>query len=89
MSNMPVTEAQNANAITSTTTITTNPGSMLGIFCSSASGSPTIAISDGATSKVATFTPVAATFYPLPLRFGTSLVVTIGATCAVTVFWGP
>lgn len=85
----PVSEAENATAITATTTLTTNPGNLLGIFVSSVSGSPTLAVADGGTSKVATFTPVAATFYPLPLRFGTSLIVTVGATCSCTVFWGP
>jgi hypothetical protein len=84
----PVSEAQNATQITSTTTITTNAGNLLGIFVSSVSGSPTLAASDGATVKFATFVPAAATFYPMPMRFGTSLVVTVGATCSCTVCWG-
>jgi hypothetical protein len=55
---------------------------------SSVSGSPTLAVSDSDGSKIATFTPVAATFYPMPLRFRGSLVVTVGATCSCTVHWG-
>ncbi len=83
----PVTESQNYKNLTSTTTVTTNPGGILGIFVASASGSPTIKVQDGSTTIVNTFTPVAATFYPMPARFTTSLVVTIGATVDCTVFW--
>jgi hypothetical protein len=36
---------------------------------------------------VNTFTPVGATFYPMPGRFNTSLVVTISGTVDCTVFW--
>lgn len=86
MSN-PVTEAQNYRNISSTTTIYTGTGSILGIFVSSASSSPTITVSDGGSTLVSQFTPVAATFYPMPGRFGTSLVVTIGGTVNCTVFW--
>lgn len=86
MSN-PVTEAQNYRNITSTTTIYTGTGSILGIFVASASSTPTIKVSDGASTMVNTFTPVGATFYPLPGRFGTSLVVTISGTVDCTVFW--
>lgn len=86
MSN-PVTEAQNYCNITSTTTIYTGTGSILGIFVASAASTPTITVSDGANTMVAQFTPVAATFYPMPGRFGTSLIVTIGGTVNCTVFW--
>ncbi len=85
----PVTESQNATNLTSTTTVRTGAGSILGIFVSSVSGSPTLKVSDGSTTLVNTFTPVAATFYPIPARFGTSLVVTVGATLDACVFWGP
>ena len=82
----PVTESQNVSAITSTTTVSTVAGGLLGIFVSSTTGG-TITVADGATTKVATFTPAAATFYPLPMRFTTSLVVTIANTCSCAVFW--
>ncbi len=83
---LPVTESQNVTPISSTTTVFTGSGGMLGIFVSSTT-SGTITIADGATTKVATFTPAAATFYPLPMRFSTSLVVTIANTCSCSVFW--
>ncbi len=83
-----VTESQNYSNITSTSTLYTGDGNILGIFVASASGSPTIKISDGTTTIVNTFTPVAATWYTLPFRFKTSLVITIGATVDCTVSWG-
>ncbi len=83
----PVSESQNFKNITSTTTLYTGTGGLLGIFVSSASSTPTITVSDGASTMIAQFTPVAATFYPLPGRFNTSLVVTIGGTVNCTVFW--
>ena len=83
----PVPESQNYKNITSTTTIWTGTGGLLGIFVSSASSTPTITVSDGAGTMVAQFTPVASTFYPLPGRFNTSLVFTIGGTVNCTVFW--
>lgn len=83
----PVTESQNFTNLTATTTVTTKAGGLLGIFVASVSGSPTIKVQDGAGTLVNTFTPVAATFYPMPGRFNNSLVVTIGATLDCTVFW--
>ena len=84
---LPVTESQNYKNITATTTVYTGTGGLFGIFVSSASSTPTIKVSDGAGTLVNTFTPVAATFYPMPGRFNTSLVVTISGTVDCTVFW--
>jgi len=84
---IPVTSAQNAKNITATTTVYTGSGGLAGIFVASASSTPTIKVSDCATTMVNTFTPTAATFYQLPGRFGTSLVVTISGTVDCTVFW--
>ena len=83
----PVSESQNYKNITGTTTVYTGTGGLLGIFVASASSSPTLKVSDGSGTMVNTFTPVAATFYPLPGRFNTSLVVTVGGTVDCTVFW--
>ena len=83
----PVTNSQNAKNITSTTTVYTGSGGLAGIFVASASSTPTIKVSDDSTTMVNTFTPAAATFYQLPGRFGTSLVVTISGTVDCTVFW--
>ncbi len=85
----PVSESGNYTNLTSTTTVTTSPGALLGIWVSSASGSPTIKVQDGSATMANTFTPVAATWYPLPFRFGTSLVITIANTVDCTVSWSP
>lgn len=86
---LPVTEAQNHTLVETTTTVTTNPGGLLGIFVSDASSTPTITVTDGATTMVQTFTPANATFYALPARFKTSLIVDISGTVQCTVFWSP
>jgi hypothetical protein len=83
----PVTASQNYNNITATTTVYTGTGGLFGIFVASASSTPTIKVSDGASTLVNTFTPAGATFYQIPGRFTTSLVVTIGGTVDCTVFW--
>jgi hypothetical protein len=82
----PVTESQNYKNITSTTTVYTGTGGLLGIFVASTSGA-TLKVQDGAVTVVNTFTPVAATFYAMPARFNTSLVVTVTGTADLTVFW--
>ena len=82
----PVTEAGSATAFTATTTIAQSGIKLLGIFVSSATGA-TIALSDGATSKVAAFSPISGTFYPLPFECGTSLVITVTGTLAATAFY--
>ena len=84
---IPVTASQNYKNITATTTVYTGTGGCFGIFVASASSTPTIKVSDGATTMVNTFTPTGATFYQIPGRFNTSLVVTIGGTVDCTVFW--
>lgn len=82
----PVTEAGSATAFTANTTITQPGLKLLGIFVSSTSAG-TLAVSDGATSKVAVFSPTAATFYPLPFEVTTSLVLTVTGTLAATAFY--
>ena len=83
----PVTESQNYKNITSTTTVYTGTGGVLGVFVASCSGGPSIKINDGASTIVDTFVPSAATWYAIPARFNTSLSVTIGGTVNCTVFW--
>lgn len=82
-----VTESQNYTNMTGTTTVYTGNGNILGIFVASVSGSPTIKISDGAATLVNTFTPTVG-WWTIPFRFQTSLIITIGATCDITVCWG-
>lgn len=85
---MQVSDAFSYTNITSTTVISTKSGSILGIFCASASNTPTLKVEDGAgTTIVNTFTPVGATWYQIPFRFGTALKVTVGGTVDCTVSW--
>ena len=84
---LPVSVSQNYKNITATTTVYTGTGGIFGIFVASASSTPTIKVSDGASTLVNTFTPAGATFYQIPARFNTSLVVTISGTVDCTVFW--
>lgn len=67
-------------------------GVLLGIFVSSASGSPTLAVYDSASTGtsapiVAQWTPVAATFYPIPTSYASGLYVAIGGTVQCTVIY--
>lgn len=83
----PVSPSQNYTNTSSTKTIYTGTGGLFGIFVASASNTPTIKVTDGSSTVVNTFTPAGATFYQIPARFGTNLVVTIGGTVDCTVFW--
>jgi hypothetical protein len=65
-------------------------GALLGIFVSAASSTPTIAVYDdaatGTTTKIVdTFTPVAGTWYPLPIGVNAGINVVIGGTVSATV----
>jgi hypothetical protein len=86
---LSVTQSQNYKNLTATGTVFTGPCGMFGIFVASASSTPTIKVTDGAATVVNTFTPSAHTFYQMPARVNTSLVVTIGGTVDCTVFWTP
>ena len=84
---LPFSNSQNYKNITATTTVFTGTGGLHGIFVASASGTPTIKVSDNSNTIVNTFTPTGASFYSIPARFNTSLVVTISGTVDCTVFW--
>lgn len=86
MSNQ-VNESGQYQNITSTTTLFLGAGQLLGIFVSSASSTPTIKVSDGATTVVNTFTPTGATYYPIPAQITGSCVVTISGTVDCCAFW--
>lgn len=85
----------NYTYIEATTQVKTNAGKLKGIFVSAASGTPTITVYDeasGGATKVllATFTPVAATFYPLGFDgayANNGLNVAIGGTVKATVIY--
>lgn len=69
------------------------PGALAGIFVASTSGSPTIQVFDSLAGSgailVNTFTPVAATWYPMPFLFSVGCFVVIGGTVDCTVGIGP
>jgi len=78
--------------ISASALIKTGIGRLRGIFCASASGTPSLKLWDntsGATTiLVNTFTPVAGTYYNFgDVIFGTGLYITVAATCDVTVFY--
>lgn len=81
----------NYKNISATTLLKTGDGIMGGIFVSAASSTPTITIYDNTagsgTKIVDTFTPVAATWYPMPFQFITGLEVVISGTVSATVAW--
>lgn len=83
----PVSESQNFTNMTATTTVRTGAGGLLGLWVSSVSATPTIKVQDGSVTIVNTFTPTSSAFYPIPARFVTSLVITIGGTVDCTAFW--
>ena len=85
MSN-PVTESCFYKNFTSTTTISVANIKLLGVFCASTSAG-TLKISDGANTVVNTFSPSAATFYPIPAELQTSLVLTVSGTLDCTAFY--
>lgn len=67
-------------------------GYLGGIFVSAASATPTITVYDepaaGTTTKIVdTFTPVAATFYPLPAKYLKGCNVVISGTVSCTIFF--
>ena len=89
----PVVESASYKNISASTAIRTGAGQLLGIFVASASATPTIKVWDNTSAAttilVNTFTPTAATYYPIPGTFGTGLFVTISGTVDCTVFWNP
>lgn len=90
---MQVVDTGTYSNISASTLIRTGPGQLLGIFCASASNTPTIKVWDAVTAAapilVNTFVPVAATYHKIPANFATGLYVTISGTVDCTVFWNP
>ena len=78
------------NNISASANVMPRSGYVTGIWVSSASSSPTIAVYDSATTTTATilantFTPVAASWYPIPFRVAAGVYVVIGGTVDCTV----
>ena len=74
---------------TASVLVKTGDGHLIGIFVASASATPTIKLWDSTAASglvlVNTFTPIAATWYPLPFHFTVGCYVTIGGTVDCTV----
>lgn len=92
MSN-PVVEYGAFKVITASAVVRTGAASLLGLFVSAASATPTVEVLNAVTSGTATcisvFTPVAATWYPMPISTPTGITVLIGGTVAATLSWAP
>lgn len=85
-----VTQASTYAQLSGSANVQKGQCELSGIFCSSASNTPTIAVYDdpltGTTNKIVdTFTPVAGTWYQLPFKAGTGLNVVISGTVSCTV----
>lgn len=79
-----------ATVVTATGNVQSRPGALLGIFVSAASAVPTITIYDNASTGttnalVTIFTPVAATWYPLPFDVQNGIYIVVGGTVSCTV----
>jgi len=86
-----VAEGFSYENITSSTNVLGRSCIMGGIFVASASSTPTITIYDSATTTtttriISTFTPVGATFYPIPATCLNGCYVVISGTVDCTVF---
>lgn len=81
----------NLTATDNSTIASNNSGQrkfLRGIFVSAASVGPTITVSDSLKTIAAQFTPVAATWYDLPVVIDGTLTVAIGGTVNCTVYYG-
>ncbi len=89
MSNL-VTTAIGPKQISSSANVSSQRSYLAGIFVSTASSTPTITVYDSAgtttTAKIVdTFTPAAATWYPMPFIAQTGIYVVIAGTVSCTV----
>ena len=76
--------------ITSSTNIMPRSGYITGIWVASASSSGTLAVYDSATTTTSaivanTFTPIAASWYPIPFRVVNGVYVVVAGTVDCTV----
>lgn len=89
----PVIENGTFKVITTSTVVRTGPWQMIGLFVSAASATPTVEILNATTSGTATcitvFTPIAGTWYPMPISGASGITVLIGGTVAATLSWQP
>jgi hypothetical protein len=79
-----------AKVVSATGNIKSSQGGLLGIFVSAASATPTITVYNSATTTTTdplftVFTPVAGTWYPMPVAFADGLYIVISGTVSATV----
>lgn len=89
----PVIENGAFKLLIASTVVRTGPFQLLGLFVSAASATPTVEVLNAVTSGTATcisvFTPIAGTWYPMPVSGGSGITVLIGGTVAATLSWLP
>ena len=89
----PVSEQGSFKVVTASVNVHAGGGHLLGLFVSAASATPTVEVYNATTSATATcipqFTPIAGTWYPMPISFNPGLTVAIGGTVNATVSWNP
>jgi len=78
-----------AKPVAATGNVKSSTGTLLGVFVSDANTTPTLAIYDSATTTttlplIGTFTPVSATWYPMPIGFSSGLYVVISGVVNCT-----
>jgi len=78
-----------AKPVAATANVKSSTGTLLGVFVSVADTTPTLALYDSATTTttvplIATFTPVAGTWYPMPIGFGSGLYAVLGGNVSCT-----
>lgn len=86
----PIVQAFKYTQMAASANVRATKGRLGGIFVSAASGSPSITVYDsaatGTTTKIVdTFTPVAATWYPMPFEATAGIYVVIGGTVQCSV----
>ncbi len=85
-----ITYAADANNLSASANVMPRAGMVTGVWVSSASATPTIAIYDSATTTTSTiiantFTPIGGTYYPIPFAVANGVYVVIGGTVDCTV----
>lgn len=76
--------------VTASGNVRATQGAIIGIWVSAASATPTITVYDdaatGTTTKIVdTFTPLASSWYPIPIGVSNGINVVIGGTVSATV----
>lgn len=87
----PVIENGAFKLLTAGALVRTGPWQMLGLFVSQASATPTVevynALTSGTATCIAQFTPVAGTWYSMPVSGAIGLTVALGGTVQGTLSW--